>query len=288
MPTETFQFVYSVNPIGASGNWRINATGTSTSGGVTFSDPDNTMQAGNTFSYNSGTYSFSGTGTSGGFFATSGGTTYYFSHSSIAASSNIGSINTSGTELVTCFLAGTAIATPDGDRAIETLAPGDGILAADGRVLKVKFVSQQTISPLFNSAPRARPVRIARGALGENRPARDLLVSPGHAIFMDGILVRAGALVNGTTITQAAMEKSFVYYNIECDDQELIVAEGLACESFLDEAPRRVFDNYGDYLARYGEGSEMKALDLPLATTARHLPDLVAERLGLLGERQAA
>lgn len=288
MATETVSFVYAVTPVGASGNFKINATGTSTSGTVSFSDADNVMQSGNTFTYNSTTYTFSGTGTSGGFFATSGGTTYYFSDASIAANTNIGSIDTAGTELV-CFLAGTMIATPDGEKPIENLAVGEDIVSADGRVLKVKFVSRQTVVPRFHNSPRARPVRIARGALGENLPARDLFVSPGHAILVDGILARAGALVNGTTISQAAaMEKSFIYYNIECDDHELIVAEGLACESFLDEAPRRVFDNYGDYLALYGEDREMKALDLPLAPTARHLPDLVAERLGLNGQRQAA
>lgn len=186
-----------------------------------------------------------------------------------------------------CFLAGTRISTPTGDRVIEDLAAGDEILTARGRRATVKFVSRQTILTRFCDTPRARPVRISAGALGGNLPARDLLVSPGHAVFVDGILARAGALVNGTTITQSeTMPASFVYYNIECAQHELILAEGLACESFLDEVPRQVFDNYADYLALHGEGGEMIALDIPMAVTARQLPDRIAERLGLCSPLQ--
>jgi hypothetical protein len=83
-------------------------------------------------------------------------------------------------------------------------------------------------------------------------------------------------------------DADFVYYNIECDNHELLVAEGLAVESFLDEVPRRVFDNAAEYAALYPEGSAMEPLAYPLATTARHLPDALAKRLGLLEVRQKA
>ena len=46
------------------------------------------------------------------------------------------------------------------------------------------------------------PVRIRRDAFAENMPHRDLLVSPDHAIFVDGKLICARQLMNGTTIRQ--------------------------------------------------------------------------------------
>ena len=37
------------------------------------------------------------------------------------------------------------------------------------------------------------PIRIHRNAIAPNQPHRDLLVSPDHALFIDGVLVRPDA-----------------------------------------------------------------------------------------------
>ena len=95
---------------------------------------------------------------------------------------------------------GTLVATPDGERAIETLAIGDLVLTNEGRAMPVRWVGRQTVSTRFADPLRVLPIRVAAGALAENLPVRDLLVSPDHALLVDGILVQAGALVNGTTI----------------------------------------------------------------------------------------
>ena len=48
-----------------------------------------------------------------------------------------------------CFLAGTMIATPEGERAVETLSIGDPILTANGRSVPVRWMGRQTSFPMF-------------------------------------------------------------------------------------------------------------------------------------------
>jgi hypothetical protein len=102
---------------------------------------------------------------------------------------------------VTCFYPGTLIRTPSGEVAVETLKPGDLVLTHDGREVPVAWLGRQTVSTLF-ARNRVLPIRIKAGALAENVPARDLLVSPGHGMYVDGALAIAGALVNDTSIVR--------------------------------------------------------------------------------------
>ncbi len=184
-----------------------------------------------------------------------------------------------------CFLAGTRIATPAGETPVESLAIGDLVLTADGRAAPVKWVGVQTVVTLFADPLRSFPVRITAGALDESLPVRDLLVSPDHALFLDGVLVQAGALVNGTTIVrESAMPERFTYFHVELDDHALILAEGVPAETFLDTVTRRRFDNYADYEARCGDaGAQLTELPVPRIKSARQLPRTLRERLAAQG-----
>jgi len=180
-----------------------------------------------------------------------------------------------------CFLAGTMIATPAGDVAIEALMIGDLVLTADGRAAPVKWVGIQTVVSVFADPLRSFPIRITAGALGEGLPARDLFVSPDHALFLDGVLVQAGALVNGTTVVrETAMPERFTWFHVELEDHALILAEGVPAETFLDTVTRRRFDNFADYEARYGDtGPVLAELPAPRIKSARQLPAALRERL---------
>lgn len=287
MPSELYEFVYVVQPIGASGNWRINPAGTSTSGNVTFTDPDNTLTAGDTFTYNATSYTFNGSGGSPtGFFATSGGTTYFYSHTAIAGSTNIGAINTAGSEVITCFTAGTLILGEHGEVPVESLKAGDLVRTASGALRPVKWIGEQRISLRFISRHRSLPVKVKARALGENSPARDLVVSPGHAILVDGVLCNAAALINGTTIVRAEQTADFTYYHVELDSHDLLVSEGIASESYLCTMDRNMFHNARAYEERFG-ADPMPAMPmaLPRATVRSQLPQSVK---ALLFGRQAA
>lgn len=191
-----------------------------------------------------------------------------------------------GSTLITvCFLRGTRIATPDGERLIEALKVNDLVTTADGKTLPIRWIGVNTISTRFADPIRNLPIRIQAGALAENVPVHDLLVSPGHAMLVDGLLIHAGALVNGVTITRETnMPETFVYYHIELENHALILAEGAPAETFIDNIDRMAFDNWADRQQIVGEDDAIAELDLPRVKSARQLPPHVR---AILAARQA-
>jgi hypothetical protein len=208
---------------------------------------------------------------------------FYFAGNTNAPTDFIGSLFdqitlTSTTIPPVCFLAGTLILTPEGPRAIESLAVGDLVSTARGPK-PVKFLAQSTRSLNTLRALGKMPIRMAAGALGNHGPERDTYLSPSHAIALEGHLVEAGALLNGSTITQleAFAGEEITYFNIECERHELIWANGMQAESYFasyrtNGFSRDSWDNYANYLALYGESAAMDELDLPRIPFARQLP----------------
>ena len=224
----------------------------------------------------------------GGFIAEENGTSYFYTNDTSIAFDTIFTIDTGA--FTVCFLAGTMIATPAGAVAIERLAINDPVLTADGRAQPVRWVGRQTVATVFADPLRSFPIRIAAGALGQGLPVRDLLVSPDHALFLEGVLVQAGALINGTTIVrEAAMPERFTYFHVELADHALILAEGVPAESFLDTVTRRRFDNAAAYEALYGDGGPVLAeIDAPRIKSARQLPRALRDRVAGAGAAKAA
>jgi hypothetical protein len=164
--------------------------------------------------------------------------------------------------LVTCFAAGTRIATPDGEVAVDTLRAGDMVLAGiDGTPRPVRWIGERTLDLRAHPHPQeAAPVRIAAGAFADGVPARDLLLSPEHCVFADGTLIPARRLVNGTTITQLMDLPRVRYFHLELDKHDLLRSEGLLTESYLDTGNRAAFANAGVALLLHPEFSVNAAL----------------------------
>ena len=183
-----------------------------------------------------------------------------------------------------CFLTGTRIATPDGARPIETLRPGDRVLTAEGAATPVLWVWRQEITNIFGLGEARAPIRVAAHALAPGCPARDLIVTADHALLIDGFLINAGALVNGTTITAeplARMPARFSYWHVETGEHTVLLAENCPAESFIDYTPRESFDNYAAYLDRFGEARIIEEMPIPRISTHRLLLPELRRRLGI-------
>ncbi|WP_284948154.1 Hint domain-containing protein [Acidisoma cladoniae] len=142
---------------------------------------------------------------------------------------------------VACFSRGTRIATSRGEIAVEALTLDDQVLTVDSGPSAIRWIGYRDIDLTRHAAPdHVRPIRVRTGAFGQGRPRRDLMLSPDHAIFVEGVLIPVKYLVNDITIRQMEAE-TVTYFHIELERHEIVLAEGLPCESYLDTGDRAAF-----------------------------------------------
>jgi antigen 43 len=151
--------------------------------------------------------------------------------------------------LYVCYVGGTAILTDRGEARVESLKTGDHVITlVDGAQVAqtVKWVGRRDIDlSRHSSVDSVAPVRIVQGALGDNLPHRDLVLSPDHCLFIDGGLFPAKLLVNDMTIVRDLSANSVSYYHVELERHSVMIAEGVPAESYLDTGNRAFFSNAG-------------------------------------------
>ena len=209
------------------------------------------------------------------------GNTYVMSNNDLNGTS-VSAVDTS-TPYMYCFAAGTQITTANGSAAVETLSIGDAITTATGQIVPVKWVGRQTLNK-WAHGPHMQPVRISAGALGDGLPHSDLTVTADHGIFIDGLVINASALVNGDSIAwvpMAELADRVIYYHIETENHDVILANGAASETFIDVAGRAAFDNYAEYLELYGTERIIPEMKHHRISSPRLLPDAIRARLGI-------
>jgi hypothetical protein len=145
-----------------------------------------------------------------------------------------------------CFRSGTRILTTRGEVVVEELAPGDRAVSPEGIDFAIKWVGWRHLE-ISRSVERQTllPIRIQQDAIAQGVPRRDLFVSPGHGIYLDGMLIPAAALVNGATITQSRDVEEITYYHVELEAHGILLAEGAPVESYIDDGNRAFFTNPG-------------------------------------------
>lgn len=139
-------------------------------------------------------------------------------------------------EIIPCFVAGTMIATPQGPRAVDALAPGDLVMTRDDGAQPVRWAGARTVAAQGSLAP----VAIRAGTYGDHG---DLMVSPQHRVMIRDavaellfgeaeVLVKAKDLVNGDSV-RIVEGGEVTYVHLLFDRHQVIWSEGLATESFL-------------------------------------------------------
>jgi hypothetical protein len=154
-------------------------------------------------------------------------------------------------EIVPCFAAGTHIATEQCAVAVEELNIGDHALTISGRTRTIQWIGYRHVDCARHPDPeRVWPVCIAPHAFGEGRPRRMLLLSPDHSVFVEDVLIPIKFLVNDLTIVQLKTD-SVTYYHVELERHDILLAEDLPVESYLETGGRSAFSNAGQVTVLY-------------------------------------
>jgi hypothetical protein len=236
-------------------------------------------------SYGAGSYTLNSNNTVTLNFA--GGPTYTLNFDTTA---NL-SVAISGSEFVitsstpVCFTSGTRIETKRGEVPVEDLAVGDIVVTATGEARPIVWIGRKRIA---FPTPAEHPIRVRAGAFGEGLPVRDLRLSPGHAVcvnLLGEVFTPVSGLVNGVSIFAEAVVE-LTYWHVELESHDVLLAEGLPCESYMDTGNRAFFgreygrlqtidpDRIAESLTRYArpfvtDDATVTALRQRLAARAR-------------------
>lgn len=96
-------------------------------------------------------------------------------------------------------------------------------------------------------------MRISAAAFGSRLSRRDLFLSPDHAVQVDEVLIPARYLTNGHGIAQVG---EATYSHIESPRHDVLAAEGLPTEFYLDTGDRSNFSNGGGPVRLHPDFSE--------------------------------
>ncbi|MCJ2034843.1 Hint domain-containing protein [Methylobacterium sp. J-068] len=187
-------------------------------------------------------------------------TRYVLSNTALAARQRVtfDSNNTVGDYAPVCFVTGTGIRViRDGieaDVAVEDLRVGDRAVTASGAIRPITWIGHRDLDGRGRAlAHSQQPIRVRAGAFGPGLPARDLSLSPGHPVLVGaeagaqgGHLVPIMCLINGTSIAREPVQ-AVTYWHVELDAHDILLAEGLAAESYLDWGDRPFFEEGSDH-----------------------------------------
>ena len=187
-------------------------------------------------------------------------------------------------KVVICFTPGTLIATPRGEKPVETLKVGDRAVTRDNGIQEIRWLGQRNLNAGdLARARHLRPVRIRKGALGNDLPERDMMLSPNHrvlvandrtALYFDEseVLVAAKHLTGMPGVDTVDVTRTS-YLHMMFDNHEVVLSDGAWTETFQP----------GDYsLAGIGNAQRTEIFELfPELQTENGLEDYQAARRAL-------
>ncbi len=143
-----------------------------------------------------------------------------------------------------CYRRGTRILTDRGEVAVEDLRVGERVRTVlGGASAPIIWTGQREVDCTRHPKPwRVWPVRVADGAFGPGRPHGELFLSPDHAVYVNEVLIPIRLLINDSTIVQVQVDR-VAYYHLELPEHDVVLAQGLPAESFLDLRDRSNYAN---------------------------------------------
>ena len=183
-----------------------------------------------------------------------------------------------------CYCRGARLLAEHGYVAVERLQVGDRLVTAAGGLRPIHWIGRRSLDCRRHRDPGAVwPVRVAAGAFGQQQPSHDLWLSPGHCVAVDGMLIPIRFLMNGHSIAQ--VETATVeYWHVELDEHDIVLAEGLPAESYLDCGNRTSFANGGAFIETHPDFApkDWREACLPLAEQGPEVAKVKARLLARL------
>jgi hypothetical protein len=162
---------------------------------------------------------------------------------SYASDSFVATPGTTDTIVTLCFVAGTRIAAPHGEVPVEQLAVGDKVLTVSGAERSIVWIGAGRVLATRGRRNAATPVIVRKGALADNVPHRDLRVTKGHSLFIDGVLIPVEELINHRSILWDDRAQEVSIYHVELEAHDVLIADGAPAESYRDDGNRWLFRN---------------------------------------------
>ena len=146
-------------------------------------------------------------------------------------------------QVVPCFTPGTLIATPEGERLVEDLKVGDRVITRDNGIQEIRWVGRKDLKGIeLARKPHLKPILIQKGALGNNLPEHDMLVSPNHRVlvandktalyFEEREVLVAAKHLTGLEGVDEVETLGVSYIHVMFDQHEVILSNGAWTESF--------------------------------------------------------
>jgi hypothetical protein len=136
-----------------------------------------------------------------------------------------------------CFVEGTLIQTPDGERPVEALRAGDLVMTRDRGAQPLLHVAHRCYR-FLSKKDKMRPVLIQPNALAPGYPKRPLAVSPQHRMLIDepkgqDALIPAARLIKRPGIRRMRGKRHVTYYHLLLEHHEILTANSAPAESLL-------------------------------------------------------
>ncbi len=140
------------------------------------------------------------------------------------------------------FCVGTRILTNRGRVRVEKLRLGEEVITPLHGPMPIRWIGHRIYGRHFARLnPNTVPVMVQAGAIEDGIPSRNLYISPLHNLFIEGILIPVGELVNGSSVVRCEQMDPIDYYNLELPVHSIVLAEDLPAESYVDRDDRAMF-----------------------------------------------